>query len=91
MKPTIQVKLGRSRLPLSLADSLKKLPPGLRGRTVGFILQAHCQGVDLPALVKASDELRRLGILLNLSLKKQTVDIPALRQAVEKLKELYLQ
>ena len=90
MKPTVQVKFGRSRLPLSLADSLKKLPPGLRGRTVGVILQAHCQGVDIPALVKASDELCRLGILLNLSLKKQTVDIPALRQAVEKLKELYL-
>jgi hypothetical protein len=61
-------------------------------RTVAFIILAHTAGLDLPKLVASASELRRLGVLLNQSLRVSrgsSVDMEALRDAVQKVKELY--
>ena len=65
----MSVSLGRARLPIPLAQQLMQLPPGLRGRTMAFIVQAHTHGLDLQKLVAAANQLRRLGVLINQSLR----------------------
>jgi hypothetical protein len=89
---TISVSFGRARLPMGLAGQLMGLKRGLRGRTVAFIILAHTTGLDLPKLVASAVELRRLGVLLNQSLRVSrgnSVDMEALRDAVEKVKGLW--
>jgi hypothetical protein len=90
-QPTISVSLGRARLPLPLARDLMGLPPGLRGRTMAFLVQAHCAGLDLQKLVGASTELRRLGCLINQSLRCTrgvATDENALREAAKLIDSL---
>jgi hypothetical protein len=68
------------------------LPRNLRGRTVAFIILAHTSGLDLKKLVSAADDLRRLGVLINQSLRVSrgsAVDAQALREAVQKVKGLW--
>ena len=80
------VTFGRARLPKDIAMPLKALPRGIRGRTVGIILLAHNQGLDIPKLVAAASEMRRLGVLLNQSLRVSrgtSVDTDALASAVK--------
>ena len=91
-RPTTSVSLGRARLPVSLAGQLMALSPGLRGRTMAIITLAHVQGLDLQKLVEASNELRRLGVLLNQSLRAsraQSVDVAAVNQAVKQVNALW--
>ena len=80
------VTFGRARLPKDLAGPLMALPRGIRGRTVGLILLAHNQGLDIQKLVAAASEMRRLGVLLNQSLRVSrgnSVDTDALASAVK--------
>ena len=89
---TINVTFGRSRLPRRLAEQLLALPRGIRGRTIGFILLGHTSGLELRRLVEATVELRRLGVLMNQSLRvsRGTLSDPeALALAVKQIKELY--
>ena len=89
---TTSVCFCRSRLPQGLAGQLMSLPRGLRGRTVAFIILAHTQGLDLQRLVIATHELRRLGVLLNQSLRLSRgkgLDVAALHEAVQKVKGLW--
>jgi hypothetical protein len=89
---TASVSLGRARLPKALAEQLQALPPGLRGRTVAFIVLAHTGGLDVRQLVAASTELHRLGVLLNQSLRVSAgrgVDVPTLHEAVGKIALLF--
>jgi hypothetical protein len=89
---TTSVSLGRARLPQGLAGQLNALPPGLRGRVVAFVLLAHVQGLNLPQLVAASTELRRLGVLVNQSLRAsagRSVDVVALQEAAKKVNQLW--
>lgn len=83
---TTTVAFCRSRLPQALAGQIMDLPRGLRGRTIGFIIMAHTQGLDLQKLVAAAVEMRRLGVLLNQSLRVSrgmSVDTAALEAAVK--------
>jgi hypothetical protein len=92
MRPTMSVSLGRARLPNDLAGQLMALPPGLRGRTMALVVLAHVQGLDLQKLVESASELRRLGVLLNQSLRvsrAQSVDGAALEQAAKKVNDLW--
>ena len=75
-RPTTSVSLGRARMPNDLARQLMTLPPGLRGRTMAFIVQAHTHGLDLQKLVESATELRRLGVLLNQSLRSSAGTAP---------------
>ena len=62
------------------------LKRGLRGRTVAFILMSHAQGLDVQKLIESGVELRRLGVLLNQSLRVSrgtSVDTDALASAVK--------
>jgi len=89
---TTSVSFGRARLPQGLAGQFMGLKRGLRRRTVAFIILAHTQGLDVPSLVSATTELRRLGVLLNLSLRVSrgtSIDANALREAVQKVKGLW--
>ena len=89
---TSRIAFGRARLPQGLAGQLSALPRGLRGRTIGFIVLAHATGLDVQKLVAAVSELRRLGVLLNLSLrvaKGTSVDVQALRTATQLVKGLW--
>jgi len=89
---TREVSFCRSHLPIALANQLMALKRGLRGRTVAFIILTHTQGLDLQNLVASGVELRRLGVLLNQSLRVSrgtSVDMEALQDAVQKVKELY--
>jgi hypothetical protein len=89
---TMSVSLGRARLPMPLAQQLMQLPPGLRGRTMALIALAHAQGLDLQKLVTSASELRRLGVLLNQSLRVSrglSVDVPALQETAKKVDALW--
>lgn len=89
---TTTVAFCRSRLPQQLAGQLLSLPRGLRGRTVGFIILAHATGLDVQKLVESANELRRLGVLLNQSLRVSrgtAVDAQALREATKLVKGLW--
>ena len=63
------VSFGRARLPYRIATNLLTLPRGQRGRMIALILRAHLAGLDIAKLVESTDELRRLGVLLNQSLR----------------------
>lgn len=68
------------------------LPRGLRGRTVAFIILAHTSGLDMQKLVESANELRRLGVLLNQSLRVSrgtAVDAQSLRESVNLVKGLW--
>ncbi len=89
---TMSVSLGRARLPMPLAQQLMQLPPGLRGRTMALIALAHVQGMDLQKLVASASELRRLGMLINQSLRigrGLSVDVPALQETAKKVDALW--
>jgi hypothetical protein len=89
---TTSVSFGRARLPNALAAQLTTLPPGLRGRTVALIVQAHVTGLDVQKLVASASELRRLGVLINQSLRLsggRGVDVVALQGAAKKVNQLY--
>ena len=90
-RPTISVSLGRARLPNDLAHQLMALSPGFRGRVIAFILLAHVQHVEVSKLVMAGDSLKRLGVLLNQSLRSSAGTAPdqtALREAVNLIDSL---
>ncbi len=90
---TVSVSMGRARLPKALAAQLQALPPGLRGRTVAFIMLAHTTGLDLHELIAAANDLRRLGVLVNQSLRVsggRNVDAATLGKAVERINSLWL-
>ena len=77
---------------MPLAQQLLALPPGLRGRTMALIALAHVQGLDLQKLVAATVELRRLGVLINQSLRVSrgaSVDLPALMETAKKVDALW--
>ena len=83
---TREVSFCRSHLPIHLANQLMALKRGLRGRTVAFILMSHAQGLDVQKLIESGGELRRLGVLLNQSLRVSrgtSVDTDALASAVK--------
>jgi hypothetical protein len=83
---TREVSFCRSHLPIHLANQLMALKRGLRGRTVAFIILAHAQGLDVQKLIESGVELRRLGVLLNQSLRVSrgtSVDTDALASAVK--------
>lgn len=89
---TREVSFCRSHLPLELANQLMALKRGLRGRTVAFIILAHSQGLDVPKLIESASEMRRLGVLINQSLrvsKGTSADAKAVDDAVQKLKGLW--
>lgn len=89
---TREVSFCRSHLPIALANQLMALKRGLRGRTVAFIILSHAQGLDVQKLIEAAAELRRLGVLINQSLRVSrgaSVDAQALRDAVQKVKGLW--
>jgi hypothetical protein len=89
---TREVSFCRSHLPIALANQLMALKRGLRGRTVAFIILSHAQGLDVQKLVAAADELRRLGVLINQSLRVSrgsSVDGEALQAAVRQVKGLW--
>jgi len=87
---TVSVALGRARLPKALAAQLLALPPGLRGRTMAFIVLAHVNGLDLAKLVASADQLRRLGVLLNQSLRHSGLpDQTALNEAAKRVNNLW--
>lgn len=88
---TTSVSFGRARLPIQLSRDLMALKPGLRGRTVALILSAKAQDVDLGKLVAAADELRRVGALINQSLRLslgRDVDQLALARAAQLINSL---
>lgn len=68
-RKTTSVCFGRARLPHWLAGQLMALPRGVRGRTVAFVMLAHSSGLDVQKMVEAAAEMRRLGVLLNQSLR----------------------
>ena len=83
---TREVSFCRSHLPIALANQLMALKRGLRGRTVAFIILSHAQGLDVQKLIESGVELRRLGVLLNQSLRVSrgtSVDTEALASAVK--------
>ena len=83
---TREVSFCRSHLPIALANQLMALKRGLRGRTVAFIIMSHAQGLDVQKLIESGVELRRLGVLLNQSLRVSrgtSVDTDALASAVK--------
>ena len=83
---TREVSFCRSHLPIALANQLMALKRGLRGRTVAFIILSHAQGLDVQKLIESGGELRRLGVLLNQSLRvsrSTSVDTEALASAVK--------
>lgn len=89
---TTSVSFGRARLPLALAGQLNALQPGLRGRTVALIILAHTSGLDLQRLVASASELRRLGVLINQSLRLSRgcgVDLPTVGEAARKVTALW--
>lgn len=91
-RKTVSVAFCRSRLPQALANQLLALPRGLRGRTIAFIVMAHTTGSDLQKMVESASELRRLGVLLNLSLRVShgtSVDQEALHEAIEKVNGMW--
>jgi hypothetical protein len=86
------VVLGRARLSQGLAGPLSSLPRGIRGRTIGFILMAHTTGLNLKQLVESATELRRLGVLINQSLRVSrgtSVDTETLHEAAELVKGMF--
>ena len=89
---TREVSFCRSHLPIHLANQLMALKRGLRGRTIAFIILSHAQGLDVQKLTEAAAELRRLGVLINQSLRVSrgaSVDAKALREAVQQVKGLW--
>jgi hypothetical protein len=59
----------RIRLPKNVAVKLADLPPSARSTAVASLLVSASSGVDLDRLIGAVDEIRRLGVLLNQSLR----------------------
>ena len=89
---TSQVSLGRPRLPNGLAAQFKALPPSVRGRAVAFIILAHTAGLNVKDMTESASELRRLGVLLNQSLRVsggRKVDVEALELAVKRINSLW--
>jgi len=79
-------------LPVAVANQLLSLPVGIRGKTVGLVLLAHGQGMDLTKLIVAAGQLRKLGVLLNQSIrlaKGSSVDHNALQEAVKAVQTLF--
>ncbi len=90
---TRSVSLGRARLPIDLARDLQALKPGLRGRVAALIIIAKASNIDLNELVAARNQLRRLGVLINQSLRLshgREVDHRALAAAVRLILSLHL-
>jgi hypothetical protein len=59
---------------------------------MAFIALAHVQGLDLQKLVESANELRRLGVLINQSLRLsrgQSVDAVTLEKASKKVDSLW--
>ncbi len=88
---SVRVVFGRSYLPFDLGHALNDLLPRLRGRTIALILIAHALKIDLNKLIEARDQMRRLGVLLNQSLRLslgREVDQKALAAAVKLINSL---
>jgi hypothetical protein len=60
------------RVRLTLDDDLHAqlmaLPPALRSQAVSTVLSSVMHGVDLPRVAAATEQMRRLGVLLNQAL-----------------------
>jgi hypothetical protein len=55
----------RLTLPRNLHAEVAALPPALRSQAVSTVLVAAAEGMDLRAVIAATDQLRRAGVLLN--------------------------
>ena len=74
-----------------MAAKLLDLPTKIRSRAVSVILAAHWDKISVEKLIAAQDQFRRLGILLNQSLRAsggRDVDQDALKEAVQIVKGL---
>lgn len=58
----------RLTLPGDLHREVADLPPALRSQAVSTVLVAAADGLDLRAVIAATDQLRRAGVLLNQAL-----------------------
>jgi len=84
--------MGRARFPLGLAAQLLALPPGLRGQTIAIIVLGHVNGLDVQRLIESASELRRLGVLLNQSVRisgGSSVDAVAMQLTVKQINQLF--
>ena len=81
----------RIRIDDEIADRLADLRPVLRSRVISTILAAHTNRVDLAALLAIRQELKRLGTLINhtLRISSGTVsDLDAVRSAANIINSL---
>jgi len=89
---TRQIAFCRSYLPMPLANQFLKLKRNLRGRTIAFIIIAHTRGLDVQKLIEAASEMRRLGVLINQSLRVSrgtSVDINAVESVAKLIKGMF--
>jgi len=59
----------RCRVRGELGKTLHSMPRAARSRVVATLLTSAGEGIDLAALLEGREELRRLGVLLNQSLR----------------------
>jgi len=59
----------RCRVRGELGEMLHAMPRAARSRAVAVLLASVGEGVDLAALLEAREDLRRVGVLLNQSLR----------------------
>lgn len=62
--PQSQIRI-KLTLPLDLHTEVLALPPNIRSRAVSTVLIAAADGIDLPGVIAATEQLRRIGVLLN--------------------------
>jgi hypothetical protein len=58
----------RLTLPPDLHREVAALPPSMRSQAVSTVLIAAADGIDMPAVIAATEQLRRAGSLLNQAL-----------------------
>lgn len=79
----------RLRLPVDFADALLRLPPGSRGLALHLALEGKIgSAFALPDLLQACNALRRVGVLLNQSLRHQRDCTPEVRHALKQIDKL---
>ena len=89
---TRQIAFCRSYLPIPLANQFLQLKRNLRGRTIAFIIVAHVQGLDVQKLIEAASEMRRLGVLINQSLRVSrgtSADVKAVEAAAKLIRGMF--
>jgi len=68
MNPGFQIEV-RCRVRGPVGEALHSMPRRPRSRVIAATIAAALEEVDLDALLEAREELRRLGVLLNQSLR----------------------